>query len=68
MMMIVEDYGGYRHIKDVVNKTYSLNEFFPTLWETIVEILEDGESPEYWALTVPVSQRTPQEIDMPTSN
>lgn len=57
MMKIIEDYGGYRLIKDVINKSTSINELFPLLWDTIVKILEDGESPEYWALTIPVTER-----------
>jgi hypothetical protein len=65
MMKIIEDYGGYKLYKDVVNKATSVNELFTILWDTILHILEDGESPEYWALTVPVSERRPNEIDVP---
>jgi len=63
MMKIIEDYGGYKLCKDIVNKATSTNELFMFLWDTIIEILDDGESQQFWSLTVPVSKRKLNDMD-----
>lgn len=68
MMKIIEDYGGYILLKQVINKATSLNELFTVLWMNIIDILEDGESPEYWSLTVPVKERQELEVEILISN
>lgn len=62
MMNIIEDYGGYTLYTKLVNKASSINELFCVLWDTIVCILDDGESPEYWALTIPTFERKYSEL------
>lgn len=62
LMKIIEDYGGYMMIKEIVSQATSINELFNLLWEKIIYILQDGESPEYWSLTVPTNERPIPEI------
>ncbi|MGV2885884.1 hypothetical protein [Paenibacillus taichungensis] len=65
LMKIIEDYGGYQMIREIVAQATSINELFNLLWEKIIYILQDGESPEYWSLTVPVSERSvPEEVEI----
>lgn len=65
LMKIIEDYGGYHLIKKLVDSATSINELFNLLWEEIISILQDGESPEYWSLTIPVHKRSvPEEIEI----
>lgn len=65
LIKIIEDYGGYQMVKEVVIESTSLNELFNMLWEKIIYILEDGESAEYWFLTVPATERqVPTEIEI----
>jgi hypothetical protein len=68
MLKLIEDYGGYQMVLEVLSKSSSINEVFPLLWEQVQEILFDGESPNYWRLTIPPVKRATEEIELPMAS